>query len=172
MQKYIVWPTPKPKSDFHKALETAFPVYDALFQKSKPKESQAQAESEERKSSENDDENVVDNWEQAVGEDLKTELSKSDELEGGDTSETGTSEEGRDGAALLKNSNMKAQEMETYTADANGNDHSGIVLGPGGQWGQVFERNPLMCKVNGAAASSSVPAWSLPTAGQQQCAFS
>lgn len=60
-----MWPTPKQKTEFHKALETAFPVYDPLFPKAFVKPFQLPQESGEE---EGEPKNVPDNWEQQLDE--------------------------------------------------------------------------------------------------------
>lgn len=151
LQKYIVWPTPKPKTEFHKALETAFPVYDPLFPKVKLlKESQVQELSSKNERDEeeaiNQEENVPESW---------------DRLDDGSVEAKETPE-------------ITSDQSAAATATAEEKDD--IVLGPGGQWGLMPERGrlgpatgfirPVVTKKEEDPLAPKVAPWSLPSPGQ------
>lgn len=163
IQKYIVWPTPKPKTDFHRALETAFPVYDPLFPKLKLLPEPPVATKVE------DDENVPESW------DIETE-----EPENADTPCKETESAGKADTEEVKEAQLSLTKQETLMstnliaadeAPLHENDtDDNIVLSPGGQWGLFNDRTSNVLRAQGREATDFAPrvaAWSLPTRSQQ-----
>ncbi|EFX77192.1 hypothetical protein DAPPUDRAFT_305906 [Daphnia pulex] len=165
IQKYIVWPTPKPKTDFHRALETAFPVYDPLFPKLKLLEPQKNTavKSEE-------EENVPESWDMVAEESNPTEVEapckeKNDSEEGLEEAQNLTVS--ADPLSPIPAVSTGLIEAAESSSQENSNDDH-IVLGPGGQWGLQNDRSTNSVRVReNEAFGPRVAAWSLPTLSQQ-----
>lgn len=156
-----MWPTPKPKTDFHRALETAFPVYDPLFPKviSKEKIRATVTDSAEK-------EEVPDSWDERLTEETEPEsVSVASEASNLESNNSFASGETKEGALLEGNANRLTDLTHQSTSKDTADD---IVLGPGGQWGLQLERPPLREQLrNSDSITPKVAAWSLPTVKQQ-----
>lgn len=147
-QKYIVWPTPKPKTEFHRALETAFPIYDPLFSKStKPKESPAMSGDRD----EAEDVAVPESWESRDTE--------------GATPAAGTVPINEDDVTLSREPSCDKEESPADRPSTVSFLDEDVVLGPGGQWGLQADRL-LPARPANSDATPRVPAWSLPSTNQ------
>lgn len=162
-QKYIVWPTPKAKTDFHRALETAFPVYDPLFPKvlSKEKSRTTEPDSTEK-------EEVPDSWDERLTDETESITAASDSINVESNKPPATGEI-KETSSKQGNTSIPS-DLACSSASPDSGD--GIVLGPGGQWGLQLERPPLREQLkNSDVITPKVAAWSLPTP-QQQWEFS
>lgn len=166
MQKYIVWPTPKPKTDFHRALETAFPVYDPLFPKMK------KAHQEAKETSRQEDEHVPDNWMEHL-DSVESASMETDAVasakECTPTSEGGGETAAQENSQMSTSPNAHNLMSAPTTVDSSLYESDNIVLGPGGQWGLQNDRSSFVRNQNRPDESLAprVPAWSLPTLRQQ-----
>lgn len=152
VQKYIIWPTPKPKTDFHRALETAFPIHDPLFPKKRVEPAHV---AKLRKEDE-----VPDSWLEHVTEESKQTTDEDSDDKGVEEAQDNTST-----SPSAQNRDSASASAETSLQERSGDD---IVLGPGGHWGLQFDRCPLrVFGKDGDSLTPRVPAWSLPTLRQQ-----
>ncbi|XP_057371090.1 serine/threonine-protein kinase/endoribonuclease IRE1-like [Daphnia carinata] len=163
IQKYIVWPTPKPKTDFHRALETAFPVYDPLFPKAKLLSEPAVATKVD------DDDNVPESWDMEIEEpgNAGTPCKETESADKADTEEVKEAQLAHANQETHMSTNLIAtDEVPLHEKDTDDN----IVLSPGGQWGLLNDRTSNVLRAQGREAADFAPrvaAWSLPTRSQQ-----